>query len=62
SFAIEAHLEENAAVDMLLDDGKITLAPMRSQRPSLKELLAQVSDANLHSEVETGPAAGREAW
>ena len=62
SFAIEAHLEQDTAVDLLLEDGKVTLMPTRSQTPTLEELLAQVSDANLHSEVDTGPATGREVW
>lgn len=62
SFAIEAHLEQNTAVELLLEDGKVTVLPARSQPPTLEELLAQVSDANLHDEVETGPAIGREAW
>lgn len=30
--------------------------------PSLQRLLEQVTDENLHPEVETGPAAGRETW
>jgi prevent-host-death family protein len=29
---------------------------------SLEDLLAGVNDANLHGEVETGPAMGNEAW
>jgi antitoxin component of MazEF toxin-antitoxin module len=29
---------------------------------SLEELLAQVTDDNLHEEVETGPPVGREVW
>ena len=28
----------------------------------LTDLLAQVTEENLHSEVETSPAVGREAW
>jgi antitoxin component of MazEF toxin-antitoxin module len=34
-----------------------------SARPlSLEELLDGVTEANLHAEVDTGPAQGSEAW
>jgi len=29
---------------------------------ALEDLLAQVTEDNLHGEIETGPAVGREVW
>ena len=62
AFAREAELEQDAAVELLLDNGTITLTRARSPRLTLAELLSGVCDANLHSEVESGPAAGNEVW
>lgn len=33
-----------------------------SSRPSLEDLLEQVTEENLHDEWETGPPVGREIW
>lgn len=39
-----------------------TLVVWSGSRPSLEDLLEQVTDENLHSEWETGPPVGREIW
>ena len=54
----------------LLDVATITslIAALTASRdrlngsPSLKSLLDRVTDENRHSEVQTGPAVGNEAW
>jgi antitoxin component of MazEF toxin-antitoxin module len=38
------------------------VAPLSQPKPTLKQLLAKITKDNLHSEVDTGPAAGNEAW
>jgi antitoxin MazE len=39
------------------------IVPRRSEpRPTLEELLAGMTAENIHGEVSTGPAIGREAW
>ena len=62
SFAVEAGIEEDSAVELSLDKGKLTI--VSSQRPkfTLKQLLAQIDKANLHQEIETGPPVGKEVW
>jgi len=37
-------------------NGKLIVAPADKPKYSLKKLLAQVNEDNLHYEVETGPA------
>jgi antitoxin MazE len=62
SFAVEAGLEQNSAVEISLMDGKLVIAPLKVPDFTLAHLLAQVSDENLHREVDTGPALGGEVW
>lgn len=61
AFAREAGLEPDAAVELTLADGKITLAAVRNS-PTLEDLLAGVTPENLHGEVDTGPPVGVESW
>ena len=62
SFAEEVGLEDNSPVNLRLSQGKLVLEPSSPPPPSLDELLRRVSKSNLHKEVDTGPAQGREAW
>src|SRR3990172_4339098 len=62
SFAAEAQVEEGATVDLSVEDGRLLVRPLRLRRYSLNVLLRKVSRRNLHGEVSTGRAVGREAW
>jgi antitoxin MazE len=62
SFAKEVGLEQDSPVDLRLSDGKLVLEPSTAPAPTLDELLSRVRESNLHAEVDTGPAQGREAW
>ena len=62
ALAMEAHLEQNSLAELSLVDGKIVVSPIRAPQVTLEQLLAQVTEQNLHSEVDTGPATGNEAW
>ncbi len=62
SFADEVGLQTDSAVEVSLADGKLVVAPVAKSKLTLKQLLSQVTDENLHHEVETGPAQGNEAW
>ncbi len=61
-FANEIGLEQDTPVEVSLVDGKLVLTPVREPALSLDELLAQLTEDNLHREVDTGPAAGDEVW
>ncbi len=61
-FATEVGIEPNSSVEIALVDGKLVITPIAEPRLTLAQLLAQVNEANLHSEVDTGPAVGSEAW
>ena len=60
AFAHEARIEHNTEVELTLQEGKLTI--VRVGELSLEELLAGVTEDNLHGEFETGPATGNEGW
>ena len=60
--ADEAGLKDNSPVQLSLRDKLLVVTPIRKPALSLDALLAQVTANNLHSEVQTGPAVGGEAW
>lgn len=62
TFAVEAHLEQDAVVDLSLIDGKLVVSPIPVPAVTLEQLLAGITEENLHGEVSTGPALGNEAW
>ena len=61
-FATEIGLQRDSPVEMSLVDGRLVIAPVVEPAFTLEGLLAQVSEDNLHGEIETGPAVGKEAW
>jgi antitoxin MazE len=61
-FAAEAGLEQQSEVDISLVDGALVVKPCPEPSFSLEELLSQVTDDNLHEEVDLGPPVGREVW
>ena len=62
SFAVEADLAQDSVVEVSLVDGKLLVAPVPMVTVTLEELLAAVTEQNLHREVETGPSVGLEVW
>jgi antitoxin MazE len=60
-FALEVGLEQNSLVAVTVSEGKLVLEPVKPVY-SLEELLAQVTQDNLHQEIETGTAVGSEVW
>lgn len=61
-FVKETHLAYGTSVDLSVDDGKIVIAPQSAPEYRLEELLKGVTKQNLHAEVATGAAVGREVW
>ena len=62
SFAAEAGLECDAPVDMSLVDGKLVVEPIVESASTLESLLEQVTERNIHKEVDIGRPIGSEAW
>jgi antitoxin MazE len=62
SFAKEAHVEAGGSVDLTVKEGNLLVRPVRPPRYRLETLLAEITRENLHDEVHTGKAKGRELW
>jgi antitoxin MazE len=62
SFAAEAQVVEGAAVELSVEDGRLLVRPLRVRKYALSALLKKVNRRNLHAEVSSGKAVGREAW
>jgi antitoxin MazE len=62
AFADEMNLAENASIRIMLKDGTLIIAPEREPKRNLDELLAGVTEENIHGEWETGGPTGKEPW
>ena len=62
SFATEVGLDFDTPVDLSLVDGKLVVTPAIKPALTLEHLLAQVTEDNLHLEVDTVPPMWNEAW
>lgn len=59
-FATQIGLEPNSPVELSIRGTELVIAPVKSPGLKLDDLLAQVTEHNLHDEVDTGPAVGGE--
>ena len=57
--AEQCGVREGSGVEMVLRGNEVLL---RKKTDSLADMLATVTDENLHPEVDSGPAQGNEAW
>jgi antitoxin MazE len=61
-FALEVGLEQDTLVTVSISEGKLLLEPVVKPRYTLEQLLAEVTEDNLHQEVDTDEAVGNEVW
>ncbi len=62
AFANEVGFQQDGEVDISVVDGQLVISQWVGRTLSLEDLLADVTEDNLHSEVSSGPAVGKEAW
>lgn len=62
AFADEMNLAENASIRMMMKEGALIITPEKEPEWKLQELLAKVTEENIHGEWETGGPAGKEPW
>ncbi len=62
AFATEVGLKEESEVDVSLKGGRLVVVPVEKPNVTLRRLLAKITEENVHREVDTGRATGREAW
>lgn len=56
-----ACLKIDDTVDIVVEDGRIVIVPVRAKEVSLQSLLAGLTDDNIHREVDFGQPVGKEA-
>lgn len=57
-----ACLELDQDVEIWEEDGRVIVLPLRQPVFSLESLLNDITDDNLHGEVDTGMPRGGEIW
>jgi antitoxin MazE len=62
SFAGEIGLEAGSTVDLSVADGDLVVRPARKRKYDVASLSSRINSRNVHTEIETGERAGREAW
>jgi antitoxin MazE len=62
SFAVEAGLRANGAVELSLVEGALVVQSVTPQPLSLDELMRGITDDNIPSDWDTGPVLGKEVW
>lgn len=60
ALAADANVRVGSTVDVQLRDGKLVVEPISRRQYELKDLLAGIRKANLHTEIATGMPVGRE--
>lgn len=57
----DTKVEEGSSINIMVENGNIILSPSKKAY-SLKELLKNITNENIHSEVSTGDQVGGEVW
>jgi antitoxin MazE len=62
NIAREIDITESSEVEFSVKDGSLTIKPIKRKRYSLLELVGQITPDNVHGEIDTGAAMGKEVW
>ena len=57
----DAKVEEGSSINIKFENGNIILTPSKKEH-SLAELIKNITDENIHSELSTGSPVGGEIW
>ena len=57
-----SRLTVGSPINLTINEGKVELAPLRRSKYTTEELLAGVTDDNIHPETDWGLPVGKEVW
>lgn len=57
-----ANLRLDEPVDVREESGRIVIEPLRRDNYDLAALVNEITDENLHDEIDFGKRLGKEAW
>jgi len=60
--AEQAHITQGSLVEIKIVDDVLHVEPIVPQDYTLEALLEAITEENLHQEVDTGHAQGKELW
>ncbi len=60
--AEQAHITQGSLVEIKIVDDVLQIKPVAPQHYTLAALLEGITEENLHDEVDTGEAQGKEVW
>jgi antitoxin MazE len=63
SFAVQTQIEQDSVVDLSLVNGEIVVKPQKDKpKYTLEQLLAEITDENIHPETDWGNPVGKEIF
>jgi len=62
SFSAQTGIIDGSNVDIQLEGNKITIVPLNKSEYTLDELLSQVTEENIHYEINSDGPVGNEIW
>ncbi len=62
TYARDVKLHKGSVVDISESEGKIIIKPVEDLVLTLDQLLDEVTEENIHNEVDTGSPIGNEIW
>ena len=62
ALAAQLGLSLNSAVELSSVEDKLVVTVIEPPHSELEDLLAGITDSNLHGEIDSGPSVGREQW
>ncbi|MDY6991980.1 MAG: AbrB/MazE/SpoVT family DNA-binding domain-containing protein [Pseudomonadota bacterium] len=62
AYTQELALENNTEINLSLSKTGIIITPIKKPQLTLEQLLAGITEHNVHAEVSTGDAVGNEVW
>ena len=62
ALAAQLGLSLNSAVELASVEDKLVVTVIKPPHSELEDLLAGITDSNLHGEIDSGPSVGCEQW
>lgn len=62
AFAEELELADDTSIELSLEENALVIQRAPQSTPRLDELLAKITQDNLHAEIEISDPVGEEAW
>jgi antitoxin MazE len=62
SLLAQLNLQAGGEIEILLENGRLIISPIKSTPYSLDELLSKITPDNLHDEMDFGNSVGKEVW